>query len=176
MIKLSELVSNKSYRAVGKYLGDVVTFEPTGYYEAVDDYDDSEVHFFGEPMESDVAETAASKYVGGCVLGEYSMNRNKGPYFIYEIDAKPDKDISHWRGNDFEYLQEVRYRRNVEGEYVGKVVLDKNTENIFKEYYRLKSQTEYTWDEFEDNEYTQKVIDMEETGQFQKLLDRIKAR
>ena len=178
MIKLKEIISvNSYYRAVGEYHGDNIKFKPEGYYEDIDD-SNSPVYFFGDHKESDIKETAASKYIGGAVLGAFSMNaeQDNGPYFIYEINETPTKDISNWSGHDFEYLQEVRYRHDVEGKYIGKIILDLKIQLIFREFYRLKSQTEDSWEDFDENKYTDLVISMEQDGKFQKMLNDIKIK
>lgn len=178
MIKLKEIISaNSYYRAVGEYHGDNIKFKPEGYYEYIDD-SNSPIYFFGDHKKSDTKETAASKYIGGAVLGASSMNtdQDNGTYFIYEINETPDKDISHWSGGDFEYLQEIRYRKDVEGKYIGKVVLDLKTQLIFREFYRLKSQTEDSWEDSDKNKYTDLVINMEQNGDFQRMLNTIKVK
>jgi len=152
--KIRELagIKSKYYRAVDTFLGDNVVFEPGGYYEEIGD-DDEAVMSFGEYMQSETYETSASKYIGGCVMGAFS-GRNLGAkktntFYIYEINESPDKDISHWGGGDFMFLEEVRYRRNVTGIYIGKVVLNKVQEEMLDCWYKFYNADQYA-DEEED--------------------------
>jgi hypothetical protein len=81
------------------------------------------------------------------------MNRT-GQYFIYEITEIPDKDISHWIRQDFEYLKEVRYRRNVTGKYIGKINLTDYQKKLFDTLYKhfelIDSDNEMTESEIEE--------------------------
>ena len=95
-------------------------FIPSGYYEAIDKHGDP-IFQYDTYWRSDIPETCASKEIIGCVLGASSMSKfgkklkSGDKIQIYEIDEKPDVDISHWSGADFEYISEVRYRRTVTG-------------------------------------------------------------
>ena len=70
--------TQKYYRAIPKYEGDEVVFEPKGYYEAFDDEGYPMFHTGDIMLKSNKPETAASKTVGGAVLGAWSMFRYKG--------------------------------------------------------------------------------------------------
>ncbi len=95
---------NKYYRAVEEDLGKTVEFEPLGYYEAIDK-DGNPVMKYDTFWVSDVPEVAASKTVGGAVMGLYSMFMQHGKkpnfFYIYEIMEEPDVDISDWTYGDF---------------------------------------------------------------------------
>jgi hypothetical protein len=125
---------NKYYRAVEEDLSKTVEFEPLGYYEAIDK-DGNPVMKYDTFWVSDVPEVAASKSIGGAVMGLYSMFMQHGKkpdtFYIYEIMEEPDVDISDWTYGDFEFLKEVRYRRTVIGKYKGKI---KITDDIIKKF------------------------------------------
>ena len=114
----------KYYRAVEKYMGETIEFEPEGFYEAIDD-EGNPIWKYDTFWVSDKPEIAASKSVGGALMGLYSMfmqhKKNPEVFYVYEINEKPDVDISHWEIGDFTHLKEVRFRRVVQGHYVGKV-------------------------------------------------------
>ena len=115
------------YRASRTYLGTSPVIKPTGHYEGVDKNGDPEISFGSNDMTlfhiSDILETAASKYIGGAILGAFSMFRNEGtilgPVYLYQINDKPDVDISHWDMQDFAHLEEVRYRKPVKATFIG---------------------------------------------------------
>lgn len=123
------------YRASPEYLGKKVTLTPTDYYEAIDPSGESSM-IFDEYMESDIPEIAASKYIGGAVLGSFSMNRGKAIYYIYFTDSSPDVDISHWGGGDFILLEEVRFRKKTVFKYLGEVSLSEDDLFLFNLYYK----------------------------------------
>jgi hypothetical protein len=181
-IILEEIKSfNTYYRAVGSYGGDEVEFNPEGYYEGIDDNDQPK-YKYDTFWISNVGETAASKYIGGAVLGASSMFRTESKLkpqtklYIYAINEKPDKDISHWNLQDFEYLQEVRYRRPVKGIYVGSVVIGEEMVNTFNLLYEVITAAEQEYDE--DSEEYNRMVDfyqnMLETGKFQEYLNNIR--
>lgn len=175
ILKTYEEFENKVYyRAEPEFLGDVVDFKPEGYYEAVGK-NNSPIFAFDEHKVSDYPELCASKIVGGCVMGSFSMTRSD-EYFIYEIEGKPDKDISDWVGEDFEYLEEVRYRRTVTGNFIGKVVLTGYQKEIFEAFYKLFELKELD-DEEEMGEWNEKygeLWDDIENGKLSKEIKKIK--
>ncbi len=132
----------KYYRAVDKYLGKYAKFKPNGYYEAIDD-NNNPIFKYDSFWESEIPEIAASKLIGGAIMGLYSMylENKKTPktFYIYEINEKPDIDISHWNMGDFAYLKEVRYRRPVSGRYVGKFIFDDDTIKRFEVFYEINN-------------------------------------
>lgn len=121
------------YRAETEFIEPSVVFEPNGYYEMIG-ANNKPVFMFDEHQISDTPELCASKFIGGCVMGSYSMTHSK-EYFIYEINEKPDKDISNWIGEDFDYLKEVRYRHKVTGNYIGKVMLTQYQQKLLEAFY-----------------------------------------
>lgn len=142
------------YRAVTKYIGKNVIFEPRGYYEAINSR--------GEPImmngtdifiKSNIPEIAASKIIGGAVLGLWSMGRQHKKKlktaYIYSIKDKPNKDLSHLRIADFEWLKEVRYTHNVGGIYVGKFSYTNAFNNNAEMFYERLNASPY--DEFDEN-------------------------
>lgn len=154
ILKTYEEFENKIYyRAEPEFLGEVVDFKPEGYYEAVGK-DNSPIFAFDEHRVSNIPELCASKIVGGCVMGSFSMTRSN-EYFIYQIDEEPDVDISHWSGEDFEYLEEVRYRHPVKGKYIGKVVLTNYEKELMEAFYKLFEYKEID-DEDEMDEWNEK--------------------
>jgi len=152
--------NQKYYRAIPNYEGVDVVFEPKGYYEAFDDDGNPIFHTGDIMLKSDKPEIAASKNVGGAVLGAWSMFRTKGTkekvVYIYEIQDKPYKDLSNVRIDDFEYLKEVRYNVPVKGIYVGKFIYDENfndsAENFYNrfsdDYLDVENVDTEKWDEF----------------------------
>lgn len=133
------------YRAENKFIGDNVIFEPNGYYEEVDE-DENPIMLDDEYSESEVGEVCASKYIGGAVLGHYSLIKSN-VFYIYEINEIPDVDISHWSGGDFSVIQEVRYRKNVNGKYLGTVNLSDNQKYIIDCFYKAISGEEISDEE-----------------------------
>jgi len=128
----------KYYRAEGEFIGKEVKYEPKGFYEAIDD-DGGLVPTYGGYHRSTIKELSASKYVGGAVIGSYSMREGTDTFYIYEIDKKPHIDISHYTQDDFEYIEEVRYRENVIGKYIGKVILDKELKDTIDAFYEVST-------------------------------------
>ena len=119
---------------------------------------------------SNIPEVAASKNIGGALLGVWSMlmhyggDKNGVKIYIYSIDETPDKDLSHIRYGDFEYLKEVRYKKAVKGNYIGYFIIDKKFNEYAENFYnRINGDP---WDEFTDEE-----IDMYD--EFEKFLEDI---
>ena len=178
------------YRAMEKYMGNDILFEPNGYYEGIDK-NNGPIYKYDTFWVSNTPETAASKYVGGAVLGLTSMFRyhhklevNK-PIFIYAISEQPDKDISDWGLHDFEYLEEVRYRRPVSGKYIGKVMLTQELIDLFNIFYEVIGRTPNEFADDDDNDDEKdaiqyekeiKLVDMLEDGSFTKILKSIKPK
>ena len=138
----------KYYRAeVGEKYEKQKVETPKGFYEKVGD-DGYPVIRHDEYFISDVPEIAASKNIYGAILGAASMMKfNKGikentPIQIYAIEEKPDIDISHWGGADFEYLSEVRYRKDVVLKHLFEYRLSGEVYRLIKDFYDYK--------EFED--------------------------
>lgn len=162
---------SKYYRAIEKNIGDDVIFniKNGGYYEAIGE-DEEPKFMFGEYLESDILEIAASKYVGGCVMGLFSMSRARN-YYIYEINEKPDVDISHWSGGDFEFLEEVRYRRSIKAKYVGEVILNEDVYFMLESYYMLYN-NDIENDDLELKRDRLRIVDMIESTEFNKILKK----
>jgi len=156
--------TQKYYRAIPKYEGDEVVFEPKGYYEAFDDEGYPMFHTGDIMLKSNKPETAASKTVGGAVLGAWSMFRYKGAtekvVYLYEINDKPYKDLSNVRMDDFPYLKEVRYNVPVKGKYVGKFVYDDTFNDDAENFYSRMSE------DYEDVE----SVDIEKWEEFEKYI------
>ena len=157
---LNEQNSNqKYYRAVTEFKGDSVIFEPKGYYESFDDDGNPEFHTGDVIARSTTPEISASKTIGGALLGVWSMLNHHGSLsnnnkiYLYSINEKPNKDLSHVRYDDFEYIKEVRYKKPVKGNYIGYFVFDrefnKNSNNFYERF------TGEPWDE-----YTEEQVEM----------------
>lgn len=175
-LKTFESFSKKQtcyFRAESSFLGDVFKFEPSGYYEYIDD-ENNPSFAFGEHKTSDTPEVCASKYIGGCIMGAYSMNQ-KGTYYIYKICEEPDKDISHWDGQDFQYLEEVRFRKQVTGNYIGKIITSNYLNRLFDAFYIFQSVENMDEDEISEyrEEYDSYLDDIEE-GKLTEELKKIK--
>ena len=145
------------YRSVDKFLGEKVMFTPQGYHEKFDDQGNP-VFTQGDVIaRSEEPELAASKTIGGAALGLWSMlhhyGKLKNAIYIYTISENPDKDLSHVKHDDFEYLQEVRYKRPVEGIYLGQFNYDDDFNDGADILYTFL--TSEPWDEFSDSD-TQK--------------------
>jgi hypothetical protein len=176
--------SSKSYfRAQDKNIGKIVTFEPSGEYEAVDEEGDP-IYVYDDFLTSDISETAASNYIGGAVMGNFSMHHNMGAkvvkkYYIYQINEKPDVDISHWGRGDFVHLGEVRYRRPVVGKLIGVVNLNEEQVKALSEYYKgLANAIDAQWSDPEEMEdATEDELwfqDYYDSGNFEKMLKTIR--
>lgn len=159
---LNENSDQKYYRAIPNDEGLYVLFEPKGYYEAFDD-DGYPIFMTGDVMAvNNKPEIAASKTIGGAVLGAWSMFRHLGSeknvVYIYEINKKPYKDLSNVRLDDFSYLKEVRYNVPVNGKYIGKFIYDKqfndSGENFYNrfsdDYLDVEDVDIEKWEEFEN--------------------------
>ena len=153
------------YRAIPEFIGKSVTFEPKGYYEATDD-EGNPITVAGDVWaKSNIPELAASKTVGGAILGLWSMGNHHGlkinKCFIYQINEKPQKDLSHLRRDDFEYIKEVRYLKPVKGKYVGNFIYNQQFNNNAVNFYNRL--TDNPWDEYTD-------IDVERWEDFENLI------
>lgn len=155
-IKNWDKSENQYYRATIEFNGNDVIFEPTGYYEAFDDEGNPQFHTGDVIAKSNIPEISASKTIGGALLGVWSMLRHHGSLnkdlkiYIYSINEKPNKDLVHVGLDDFEWIKEVRYKKAVNGHYIGYFIFDddfnKNAENF---YNRITSEP---WDEFTEEE------------------------
>lgn len=131
------------FRAVPKYLGKTTTFVPNGYYEAIGT-DECPVMLYGEHKESDIAEVCASKTVAGALQGAYSALLNlggKAPDYahVYKIMEEPNVDISWWTMRDFGILREVRYRRPVQGIYIGRHNYSRGQIGRYRRFYAQRN-------------------------------------
>ena len=168
MIKLLPLLyeaTGRYYRATLKYLGKVVIFKPNGYYEEIDD--DGRPSYMNDTLlhRSNIRELCASKYIGGAVLGLYSMMRynninNNDTIAIYEINEKPDKDISNWSVEDFEYIKEVRYRKDVKGTFLKKIKITKDMKKHFNILYEILSAADFGGGWIEDEDEYEKNMEV----------------
>lgn len=166
-------VSNTSYyRCLPTFGGEKIIFEPKGYYEVVND-DGTAIMRYGEYVRSKVKELSASKYIGGSIMGSYSMNRNTRTYYIYKINEKPDVDISHWTSGDFEFLQEVRYRRPVEGSYIGYIYLSDYLFKAFDTFHEYISPDDVYGKEYTE-EQNRLIEDIFYNGKFMQVLKNLK--
>jgi hypothetical protein len=170
-IKLFENFS-RYYRASDVFLGEEVVFKPENFYEEVG-YNNEPSYNYGSFSISEIPEVCASKYIGGSVLGSFSMLKNENNFYIYTINEAPSVDISHWNIGDFEYLEEVRYRKEVIGKFIGKITLSDYQYNIMKLYYEY---LEYRLSEDDDIEYDDKfdvLVDLIENDEFKTILNKI---
>lgn len=175
------------FRAESGFIGDDVLFEPQGFYEAIsDDEYNAPIYKYDTFWISKTPEVAASKIVGGAVLGASSMlihHKKLKPntfIYIYQLAGIPDKDISHWDIQDFAHLQEVRYRKPVAGKYIGRVQLTKNIVSLFNTFYEIMARQDSSYWESQDDIDTEenpeiiRVSDMINDGSFDKFLNSIK--
>lgn len=164
---------NIYYRAVSEFKGDKVIFEPKGYYEATDEYGNILYHTGDVIAKSNEPELAASKTIGGALLGLWSMLRHHSSVegeeaHVYEIREEPQKDLSGWSGEDFPWLKEVRYSRPVEGIYLGRFGYDDEFNRDAENFYnRLNSEP---WDEGDTydeelfNDFENQILTMKKTN------------
>lgn len=168
--KVNENIENeKYYRVVEKNMGKTIEFEPEGFYEAIDD-NGNPIYHYDTFWQSEIPEVAASKTIGGAVMGLYSMfmsnGKNPSIFYIYEINEKPDVDISHWDMGDFYHLKEVRYRRPVRGTYKGKVTITDDMKKRLNAFYEMNNLEAYdepdeeTREVFDDTDYEQYLADV----------------
>ena len=140
-----EKSSQKYYRAVFTDFGEVTTFHPCGYYEAVGKHNEPLLRLNDEPILSDVMELCASKTSVGALICAISSEASMGDVregdvvYIYEIDEEPCCDISHWSIKDFQELQEVRYRKAVSGVHKYTVKITNELTKLFSDYYGYHS-------------------------------------
>jgi len=157
--------SNKSYyRALSKFKGNNVVFKPKGYHEATDEDGNPIMHTGDVWARSEKPEIAASKIIGGAILGLWSMGNNVGKLidnaYVYEIKESPQKDLSHIRRDDFEWLKEVRYTKPVKGKFVGKFSYSEQFDKSAMNFYdRLN---EDPWDDSD--------VDIEDWDKFEKFI------
>jgi len=152
------------YRAVIKNIGETVIFNPAGYYEDITD-DGIPITIGNVFKRSSTKELSGSKTVGGAVVGVWSMLNSHGQInpgtkiYIYKIFEKPYKDLSKLSMADFEYTKEVRWKKNVEGIYIGSFSYDeKFIDDAINFYNRLEPdpydedflspEKEKQWDDF----------------------------
>jgi len=161
---------NKSYRAeISNEKTQSKGFIPSGYYEKVGK-NDNPVFFADEYAESGIAETAASKNPIGAILGTSSMSKfgkrlKAGDKIqVYEINEKPDVDISHWLGADFGDIQEVRYRKNTSGQHKVEIILSESAVKLINDYYDIKAFEE-------ESKYDEKIKYPKYAKNTQKLID-----
>lgn len=155
---------NSYYRATTKFIGNNPTFKPKNYYEKFDDQGNPILNY-GEFVRSDTPEISASKTIGGAILGVSSMINtnndwnNSNKIYIYSINQKPNKDLSHVRMDDFEYIKEVRYSKEVKGTYIGYLKINddfiKNIKNFYlrfnlDDFEELTDEQEKMWNDFEN--------------------------
>lgn len=107
-------------------------------------------------------------------MGGYSMNQ-KGTFYIYEICDVPNKDISHWDGQDFQYLEEVRFRKSVTGNYIGKIIISNYLSKLFDAFYIFQSVADMDDEEISEyrEEYDSYLDDIED-GKLSKELKKLK--
>lgn len=153
------------YRIITNFEGSSIVFEPKGYYEATDDEGNPIMHTGDVWSRSNTPEISASKTVGGAVLGLWSMGYSQGfnieAGYIYEINEKPQKDLSNLRIDDFEWLKEVRYVKPVKGIYVGKFIYTEQFDMSAINFYNRLTQDPND----EDDE-----IDVEDWDAFEKYI------
>jgi len=163
---VNESVNNQSYyRIITNFEGDSVVFEPKGYYEATDDEGNPIMHTGDVWGRSTTPEIAASKIIGGAILGLWSMGRSQGSNiktgFVYEINETPQKDLSNLTIDDFEWLKEVRYTKPVKGIYIGKFTYTEQFNKSATNFYERLNQDPYD----EDTE-----IDVEDWDAFERYI------
>lgn len=161
------------YRCLPEYIGKTILFEPRNYFEHIND-EGNPVYNYGEYVRSGIKEISASKYIGGSVMGSFSMNRTTKTFYIYTINEKPDVDISHWNIDDFEYLQEVRYRKPVEGVFIGTVHLSDYLIKIFDMFYEYATSD---GSDYEDYTYEEQqiILNIFQNGMLHQELKNLKA-
>lgn len=151
-------IRGKYYRVVDEFGGNEIEFQPEGNYEAVDN-EGNPIIKYDTYMRSDVGEVAASKSIGGAVMGLYSMMVSHGQkpnmFYVYEINDAPDVDISHWTSGDFGYLQEVRFRKPVKGTYRGKIQITDDVKKRLNAYYEIMNLEPYDEPDKESEEVFQ---------------------
>lgn len=175
-------MGNVYYRAVREYKGEKVIFEPKGYYEATDEQGNIVYHTGDVIAKSNVPEIAASKTVGGAVLGLWSMLKHHSGVegekaHVYQISDEPNKDLSGWSSEDFPWLKEVRYSKPVEGIYVGRFGYDDEFNRDAENFYnRLNSEPwddGDTYDEELFNDFENQILTMGKTNLSEMKLRKI---
>lgn len=129
------------------------TFNPKGFYEAIDEQGNPIVSFTDQETgmtefeSSETPQLSASKTIGGAITGLFSMKRStgqkpSGTISIYKIDSKPDVEINPVNIADFAFIDEVRYNSKVEGTEIAKIELDENTIDFLADFYNSFEATE----------------------------------
>lgn len=152
---IEQHLNQNYFRAVTEFIGDKVIFKPMGYYEAFDDEGNPEFHTGDVFASSEIPELSASKTIGGALLGVWSMlnhhdSLNENKIYVYSINQKPDKDLSHIRADDFEYIKEVRYKNPVKGNYIGYFIFNNEFHEKAKNFYERF--TRDPWEEFTEEQ------------------------
>lgn len=155
--EINEYSSHQEYyRAVTEFKTNSVIFQPKGYYESFDDDGNPEFLIDDIFIRSKIPEISASKTVGGALLGVWSMLnhhtkiKNNTKIYVYSIKEKPDKDLSHVGIDDFEYIKEVRYKKPVEGEYVGYYIFDERFNKLAENFYERFNMD--PWEDYTDEQ------------------------
>ncbi len=140
------------YRAIPVRLDEDIVVPKKSPKEAVDDEGDLVVDFMNNtPIyhKESSKSSCFSESIGGAVIGAMTGETgfNKGTFYIYRTDAKkPEVDLSDYSMDDFEVIDEVRFERPVDVEYVGKINIDSEDLKYISRCYRH----EITEDEVKD--------------------------
>jgi len=144
----------KYYRAILENLGYEVRFDPTGHFEKIDSSGKPVTQGIF-PRRSDIPELCAAKYLGGAIWGLcshaiideeiFDIHGHIEKIFIYEINEKPDLDLSNSNYFDFSIIEEVRYRRPVSGKFIGIYILTEENYEIFTNL--LDEDAEHNWED-----------------------------
>jgi len=128
------------YRLEQDYQKQMNTFIPSSYWERVNDEKNDVVISYdrnlGEEfiMKSLIPEICFAKTIGGCLAAlsssfvksrdEIVVKEEKKVWHMYVTEQTPCIDLTPFKHLDFKYTEEVRYQKNVEVTYAGRLVLD----------------------------------------------------
>lgn len=123
------------YHVSGRYLGKHLIMTPQGFYEDIERGPWYPVDNAGPIWGiSKIPEASFAKSVGGAMMGALSNTSDTRPTTLYAYIAveKPEVDLSNDVSNwiDFSAIREVRYRRPIGIQFIGKITL--NSEDMKK--------------------------------------------
>jgi len=135
------------YHVSRRYLGKHLVMTPQGFYEDTEKGPwypvDNAPPFWGI---SKIAEASFAKSVGGAMMGALSDIRDTKPVTLYAYMAveKPEvdlsDDVSDWI--DFRAIREVRYRRPIGIQFIGKITLSSEDQKRIMWAYEIR-ESEY---------------------------------
>lgn len=114
------------YHLSTKNMGPVVQMEPDGFYERILDSGDPEIiteDGKSSCMRSATPEICFASWVPGAFLAIASALQCR-TYYLYQTSERPDVDLTESKWCDFRATGEVRFRRRIRAELIGRIKVD----------------------------------------------------